>query len=188
MPTSKDLPHSPVRALAFLLSALAACAAPASDVPPPRAIPARPVRAPIAVARAPTHVAPNATCGELVLRNAELAAEGKGERHPDVVATRDAIAQRCSGDGAGASLLDACRAGRLRELDMLTSRGLNHPAVRALHEALRVCPPETTVASPPTAAECAALRERQLALKAAGKGADHPDVIAARVRLEQCAP
>ena len=157
-------------------------------------LPMRPSPAQRAIARTRlgtfTPVPPDATCGDVVLEDAELRSSGKGARHHEVLAVDEAIAARCAGDEdrAAASLVDACRDARRREAELLASGSPLHPKVRALRASLLICPPEPTASAPgaPSAADCAALRSERGALRWAGKGERHPAVMALDARLARC--
>jgi hypothetical protein len=128
------------------------------------------------------------SCGELLLKEAGLRANGHGDGPADTSPIHAAIRAQCVGE-IGDSLLDACASAR-RELlsDREQGYGPAHPDIRRLRAELSICPPPgaTPAPAPPTASECAALRARRDALAAAGKGAKHPDLVEVEARLGTC--
>jgi hypothetical protein len=108
---------------------------------PMRPLPVERVAAHLPLGR-PRPIPPGATCGAVLLEEAELRASGKGDRHHEVLAAKEAIAARCSDDTVTASLRSACMDARRRQAEWLAGgRSPGHPTVRALAAALRVCPP-----------------------------------------------
>jgi hypothetical protein len=126
-------------------------------------------------------------CGELALYRAELVAEGKGERHPDVIAT-DARLGACTDKRPSA---EACQAAQRRLEELRATRGERHPDVIVARAKIELCRKTYGDAGwfapgPPDAAECAALRARRQQLVAEGKGERHPAMLAVDARLRDC--
>jgi hypothetical protein len=127
-----------------------------------------------------------ASCGELLLAEKRHEANGKAERHPDLVRVRRELETRCTdADKTAASLRVAC----LRAIEQRVARvregyGPKHPTIRGLDASIAVCPSGGTPQAP--APDCPALRAERASLVAAGKGASHPALVAVEAQLEAC--
>ena len=148
----------------------------------PSAPPARPRPAPADVDR--TEGISEESCGELLLDEVGLRAAGRGDRHPDVIATERAIVTRCTEDNVAQSMRDACRRAWQEHAAAAAHYGSAHPTMRALDAQLALCPsPEFWKREVP---DCPALREEHAALVAAGKGPKHPLMVVNTAKLQVC--
>lgn len=126
-------------------------------------------------------------CGDLALYRAKLGAEGKGERHPDMLAT-NARLNACTDQRPSTA---ACQAAQRHLEELLATRGERHPDVIVARAQVDLCRKTYGDAGwfapgPPDGAECASLRARRQQLVAEGKGERHPEVLAIDARLREC--